>query len=146
MSGPRSACQRRFGNCHYAALASLLCAAGAVEGCGEQIGGTHRTVENPHYVVVYATTPSPIEVGRHFIVDFAVCSRTGRAAPKAVRVDANMPEHRHGMNYRPGVVVVAPGTYRAEGLLFHMPGRWDLTFDVVTGHSSERLADTLRVE
>ena len=45
--------------------------------------------------------PDPIAVGQHFVVDFAVCPRGGAAAPQAVRVDANMPEHRHGMNYRP---------------------------------------------
>jgi hypothetical protein len=50
------------------------------------------------------------------------------------------------MNYRAGVTVVKPGTYRAEGLLFHMPGRWDLTFDVVSGNSVERLASVIRVE
>ena len=57
-----------------------------------------------------------------------------------------MPEHRHGMNYRPEVTQISPGVYRAEGLLFHMPGRWDLTFDIVTGGTTQRLAATLHVE
>ena len=85
-------------------------------------------------------------VGQHFVVDFAVCPRDSAAAPQAVRVDANMPEHRHGMNYRAGVAPKAPGLYRAEGLLFHMRGRWELTFDVVTASRTERLASTLRIE
>jgi hypothetical protein len=56
-----------------------------------------------------------------------------------------MPEHRHGMNYRPTVTAVAPGRYRVEGLLFHMPGRWDLLFDVDSGAGTERLVATLRL-
>jgi hypothetical protein len=45
-------------------------------------------------------------------------------------VDAQMPEHRHGMNYRPTVSATGNGRYVAEGLLFHMPSRWQLRFDV----------------
>ena len=40
-----------------------------------------------------------------------------------------MPDHRHGMNYRPAVTLDGlSGT--AEGLMFHMPGRWQLILDV----------------
>jgi len=120
--------------------------AGAANACGDALPGVPTTVESSRYVVAYVTAPSPIEIGRHFTVDFVVCPRADGAAPQSVRVDANMPEHRHGMNYRAGVTVLKPGTYRAEGLLFHMPGRWDLTFDVVSGNTTERLASVVRVE
>ena len=50
------------------------------------------------------------------------------------------------MNYRPSVASPQPGIYRAEGLMFHMPGRWDLTFDLVVAGATERLAATLRIE
>ena len=40
-----------------------------------------------------------------------------------------MPAHRHGMNYRATVSTLSPGVYRAEGLMFHMPGRWRVIFD-----------------
>jgi len=114
--------------------------------CGSDLAGSRHTVENTHYTVAYATTPDPIPVGQHFVVDFAVCTHAGAKLPQAVRVDATMPEHKHGMNYRPGVTTVRPGTYRAEGLLFHMPGRWDLTFDLVAGNATERITQTLRLE
>ena len=61
--------------------------------------------------------------------------------PENVAVDAWMPEHRHGMNYRPTVTRLAPGRWRAEGLMFHMPGRWELVFTV----DGERLARELVV-
>ncbi len=129
----------------FAATLPLAASAGA-QTCGDGLGGGKRTVENSHYIVAYATTPAAIEINRHFVVEFAVCPRGGARPPQAVRIDAHMPEHRHGMNYRPGVTVLRPGTYRAEGLLLHMPGRWELTFDVVTGNATERLSSTMRVE
>jgi hypothetical protein len=53
-----------------------------------------------------------------------------------------MPEHRHGMNYKPGIRPVGAGRFRAEGLMFHMPGRWEFVFDL----GGERLADSVRME
>ena len=114
--------------------------------CGSTLPGEKRVLENTRYQIAYRTEPQPVPVGAHFVVDFAVCPRNKAAAPTAVRVDANMPDHRHGMNYRPVVTTVSPGVYHAEGLLFHMPGRWDLTFDIVTGNTTQRLASTLRIE
>jgi hypothetical protein len=45
-------------------------------------------------------------------------------------VDASMPAHRHGMNYRPTLQALGGGRWRAEGLLWHMAGTWELRFDV----------------
>jgi hypothetical protein len=114
--------------------------------CGAALSGEKRVLENASYQIAYRTSVDPIPTGKHFMVDFAVCPRGNAPVPTAVRVDANMPEHRHGMNYRPEVTQISPGVYRAQGLLFHMPGRWDLTFDIVTGSAAQRLAATLHVE
>lgn len=125
------------------ALASV---AGAQERCGAGLAGDVRHVADGRYTVAFVTAPDPVAVGAHFVVDFAVCARHDAPVPTDVRIDAVMPEHRHGMNYRPTVTASAPGRYRADGLLFHMPGRWDLTFDVMAGGRSERLTSTLQVE
>lgn len=127
-------------------LTAFAAAACAAQTCGGELTGTRHLVENARYAIAYTTAPDPIPVGRHFVVDFAVCARDGAKPPATVRVDANMPEHKHGMNYRPGVTMVRPGIYRAEGLLFHMPGRWELTFDVVAGNTTERMSETIRLE
>lgn len=95
-------------------------------------------------VVVFRTVPATIEVGRHFAVEAIVC-----ATPpvQGLRVDAQMPEHRHGMNYRARVSSAGDGRYVAEGLLFHMPGRWQLVFDVERGGGqTQRLASELVLE
>jgi hypothetical protein len=113
--------------------------------CGDDIAGA-RQIENSRYIVAYALSPALPATGKHFVVDLAVCPQDGAAPPQSVRVDATMPEHRHGMNYKPTIVRVKPGQYRAEGLMFHMSGRWELTFDLMSGGNTVRLADSIRLE
>jgi hypothetical protein len=43
------------------------------------------------------------------------------------------------MNYKPTVTASAPGRFRAEGLMFHMPGRWQFVFEVGDGRRSDRV-------
>ena len=126
-------------------LAALLTAApafAAAQGC--DVPGAR--VESDRVVVVYRTVPSKIAVGQHFAVEVRVCGKGARAAPTALRVDADMPEHRHGMNYRARVSPQGDGRYVAEGLLFHMPGHWRLLFDVDGGGRTERLAADIALE
>ena len=81
----------------------------------------------------------PIVVGRHFVVEVQVCP----ADATLTRVDATMPEHRHGMNYRPSLQPLGGGRWRAEGLMFHMAGRWELRLDVDAGGRTERLRESV---
>jgi hypothetical protein len=129
-----------------AILAAGSALAAGTRTCGEGLPSNRTLIEAPGYTLAFVTVPTPIEVGTHFVVDFAVCPLGNARKPHAVRVDATMPEHRHGMNYRPSVVLMPTGIYRAEGMLFHMPGRWDLAFDLVDGERTQRLVKTLRVE
>ena len=57
-----------------------------------------------------------------------------------------MPAHRHGVNYRARVSPQGDGRFRAEGLLFHMPGKWQLVFDVERPDRTERLTADIVVE
>ena len=54
-----------------------------------------------------------------------------------------MPEHKHGMNYAPEVKQLGPGRWRAEGLMFHMPGKWEFVFEVRAAGRSDRMAHPL---
>ena len=91
---------------------------------------------------IWKVGDAPIVVGKHFAIDVQVCP----ADAVLMRVDANMPEHQHGMNYRPSLKRVGDakdGRWRAEGLMFHMPGRWELRFDVKAAGRTEKLTDTV---
>lgn len=105
-----------------------------------------RRLESPGVVVLSRTLPPVIEVGRPFMVEAVVCPAPPAGAGGGLRVDAYMPAHRHGMNYRPRVLRIGPGTYMAEGLLFHMPGLWQLRFDVERGGRTERLSYDIELE
>ena len=116
--------------------------------CGETFGANARRLNDTNYQVVFKPSPLPIPVGQHFQIDFALCPIGQAAMPSEVFVDAQMPEHRHGMNYRPEVRRVGAGLYRAEGLMFHMPGRWELVFELRaagTGGTPQRLVQSLQV-
>jgi hypothetical protein len=95
-------------------------------------------------VVVFRTVPPAIALGTHFSVEAIVCGST--PPPLLTRVDAHMPDHRHGMNYRPTLAAKGPGHYVAEGFLFHMPGRWQLVFDVDAGGRRTRMTTDVNVE
>ena len=122
-----------------ALLVALLVAAPAAA-C-ELPGGQAQKIQSAHYVVLYRTQPAPLKVGQHFAVDFAVCP-----APESVRIDAGMPEHKHGMNYRPTVTATGEGRYRADGLMLHMAGKWELVFEARAKDSVERAVQVIRLE
>ena len=87
-----------------------------------------KRVESARHVVNVRPAPTPLPLNAPFAVEFTACAKNGAAEPPPV-LDAWMPSHRHGMNYKPKLFTLGPGQYRAEGLLFHMPGRWELLFD-----------------
>jgi len=96
--------------------------------------------------IAFVARPSPVPVGRHFDLDFVVCAASALRTDAAIQVDADMPAHRHGMNYRATVSSLRPGVYRAEGLMFHMPGRWRVIFDLPLEGRTLRLTRELEVQ
>ena len=99
-----------------------------------------RTIEGQRHVVSWRA-PAPLPLAQFFAIDVAACARDGSRIG-LLRVDATMPEHGHGMNYRPTVESLGDGRFRAGGLLLHMPGRWQLSFAV----GGETLRAALLVE
>lgn len=48
-----------------------------------------------------------------------------------------MPEHGHGMLRVPRTIDQGDGSYRVEGVLLHMRGRWQLAFDLLRGAEAD---------
>jgi SIS domain len=87
---------------HGIALTLALCAIGASadEDCGAALKvAEHWIAEGDGARITFVPRPLPVPVGSHFDIDFVVCGVTPRSGA-AVAVDADMPAHRHGMNYR----------------------------------------------
>ncbi|MDI1284053.1 MAG: FixH family protein [Reyranella sp.] len=100
--------------------------------------GTGLVIFSDHYMIAFRPDPLRIEVGEPFALVFNVCTKSGSAGELVV-VDAVMPEHKHTMNYRPSIVSKGDGRFRAEGLVFHMAGHWEISIDVRAGEEIERL-------
>jgi hypothetical protein len=128
------------------AALGLLLAVPAWADCPLDLGrGTGWVVFSGHYMIAFRPDPMLIEVGTPFALILNVCTKRGQPA-ELVALDATMPEHKHGMNYKPTIVRGQDGRFRAEGLMFHMPGRWEVTFDVRVDAESERLSHDILLQ
>jgi hypothetical protein len=125
--------------------AALALPLGPALACGENLGTQVRRVDSAQFELAYRLLPDPVPVGRHFAIEIVLCPKGAAALPAELRVDATMPEHKHGMNYQPSVKALSPGQYRAEGLMFHMPGRWELVFELRGSGAPQRLTQSLQI-
>ena len=121
------------------ALAALAAGPALAQGC--DLPGAKR-LEGARLVLAYRTVPAAIPVGAHFELEILACPKAGMAVPDAIKADASMPEHRHGMNYKPSIAALGGGRFRSKGWLFHMPGRWEFAFEA----GGERFRDSVRIE
>src|SRR3954462_13634257 len=110
----------------------------AVHACAPNLPGSGRTLEAGRYSVKFRPVPAKIAIGQHFSLEMAVCANGGAPPPESIAVDPQMPEHRQGMNYKASVKPDAGGRYRADGLMFHMPGRWEIIFELSAAGVTDR--------
>ena len=133
-------------NALAAATALLAGPALAAADCAARLKAPRAMqAEQAGYTVAFAPRPAPLASGRHFALDIAVCGPADGQQPRGIQVDADMPAHRHGMNYRATVASRGPGLYRAEGLMLHMPGRWRFMFDLQLDGRTLQLAHEVDV-
>jgi hypothetical protein len=84
----------------------------------------------------WGSEPDPIPFNERFalVVTVARGGLPGQALPGAqLEANALMPEHGHGMNTFPQVTRQEDGSFRVDGMLFHMPGLWHIVFVVKDG-------------
>lgn len=75
--------------------------------------------------------PAPLPRGEPFAIEVVATDAAGAPLQGAsLIVDCTMPHHGHGMNVRPVATQVEPGRWKVEPMLLHMPGRWELSFDL----------------
>jgi hypothetical protein len=135
------------------AVVALLALAAALQvRAGDDCGAALKNATEPWIAaadgarIAFVARPSPVPIGQHFDLDFVVCAAAAVRTDAAIQVDADMPAHRHGMNYRATVSSLRPGVYRAEGMMFHMPGRWRVIFDLPLEGRTLRLTRELEVQ
>jgi hypothetical protein len=122
-----------------AALALFVagCDRGPGEGPASATGRKHFDSNGGRYAVELETRPSSIEVNQPFDVTVIVTPKSGTSKDLEILVDARMPAHFHGMN-RVAKLSRSGTTWKAEGLVFHMAGHWELYVDITEGGVTER--------
>jgi YtkA-like len=114
----------------WLALLSLLVSTPVWADCPLDLGhGTGIVFFSDRYMIAMRPDPIRIEVGLPFALLMNVCTKGGDAA-ELVAVEATMPEHKQGMNDATKIHNSGSGRYRVEGMLFDMPGNWEVAFDV----------------
>ncbi len=135
-----------------AVLATALpCACSAPEDAGGHVleTWTSATSAAEGWRVRWRSEPSPIPVNQEFrlVVEVEDALDPGSSlSGVSLSVDAGMPAHGHGMNRVASVRRESDGRFVAEGLLFHMPGSWELYLDVARQGIAERAQFTIEVD
>jgi hypothetical protein len=109
------------------------------------------TSNSAMYLVAFVPEPDPIVVNqpvklRVWVVDGGGKGPLLNTNQIALSVDAVMPEHQHGMTTEAAVHADDKGTFEVSGVLLHMPGRWQLYFDVTRAGITERAQCDLTLE
>lgn len=104
-----------------------------------------RRLASPDAEVAYRWEPAEPKVGQFFTAEVVACRAPGSAPVADISIDATMPAHGHGMNYRPAAARAAPGHYRFTGLMLHMAGTWRVTIDLVQASKRTRLTHELNL-
>ncbi|NOD97613.1 hypothetical protein GS610_10370 [Ruegeria sp. HKCCD6228] len=107
----------------------------ACETTGQRLSSETHGAPEIHLVV------GDIPLAQPFSLQISICDEI---AVDTVRVDAIMPAHRHGLNYAPEITELGDGLYRADGLLFHMPGLWEIRFEI--GFNDKSVSYTSEVD
>ena len=96
------------GQAAVALALALGCLAARADECTDTFKSAAPWIAEGESVrVAFVARPTPVPVGRHFELQFAVCSGAQLRRDARVQVDADMPAHRHGMNYRAAVSPLA---------------------------------------
>jgi hypothetical protein len=120
-----------------AALAGIAPARAEVA-CPDAVQGFPR-LKTADAEIAYRWEPAELRVGQFFTAEVVACRAPGAGPVEEITIDATMPAHGHGMNYRPTAERIAAGRYRFTGLMLHMPGTWHITFDLLQGGKRTRL-------
>ena len=93
-----------------------------------------------NYRVIYNARPESIPSGELFGLSVWILDASSGEVAEDVElvVDASMPQHQHGMNVRPSHSMDESGEHHVDGMLFHMPGAWTVTFDLEREGITER--------
>jgi len=137
------------GTCCEASQNGAASARAADPSTGGQTGTTEIRSNGGAYLVRFETVPSPIPTNELFSMRVSVFDGSGRTQASeeiSLSADAAMPHHHHGMNVRPRVSRNDDGSFLVRGMQLHMPGYWEIYFDITRDGRTERAQYNLTIE
>lgn len=107
--------------------------------------GTRLSSDTPEAPITFIAIDE-IPLSHPFSLQVTLCDPAHSNGPATLQIDARMPAHQHGMNYTPDVTDRGNGVYDITGMLFHMPGLWEIqvTLETDTGTYPYTHAVTLK--
>lgn len=119
----------------------LLILSVSTAGCMKSAPAKPRQATTKNFTVTLQTSPDPIPVNEHFTMEFTVTAiASGMKIPEQIVVNADMPSHGHGMNTKPRLTALGNNRWKVEGMLFHMPGAWEIYVYIGSNAAMERAA------
>lgn len=116
----------------------VLLAVLPLAGCQNPTRGFDTRTNDDVYAVHWNTA-----TGREILVDeYFTIHASIDPEPRSVSIDAGMPEHRHGMLHEPSTRRLSHDTWLASDMLFHMPGRWRVQFDITDADGTVHRAES----
>ncbi|MGB5330701.1 MAG: hypothetical protein WBO58_21015 [Gammaproteobacteria bacterium] len=109
-------------------VASLQLVSLPLLACGFANG--ERVAPGDDLMLHYRIKSPPLTVAQHFSMQFLLCRDATTLAIEDFKLDASMPVHGHGMNYKASINWLDNGLVEASGMLFHMPGQWRVTVNL----------------
>jgi len=92
------------------------------------------------YAVSYTVDDGQMPLNKPFRLHVRVFQVRSNKPAEGIelRVSATMPSHFHGMTTEPRVTEEDKGLWRVDGMLLHMPGAWQISFDLHHAGMTER--------
>jgi hypothetical protein len=107
-------------------------------------GGARFQIDEQTVVYARFSDSAPL-LSEHFSLYLLICKNDQPWSPTTLKIDAIMPDHGHGMNYRPEIIRVDPGRYEVHGLLLHMPGKWQFDVDLKQNGNRQKVQFDIRL-
>ena len=102
-----------------------------------ETSNTHRQLrsEKGHYLVKWQpVAQDTIPLNKYFAIDVYLSEPLKPANyPLELSLNAGMQAHNHGMHTKPLIKRHSNQHFTVEGMLFHMPGTWQIEFDISRG-------------
>lgn len=109
---------------------------------------TTRLSDQGIYNVTYSSSNNPIPINQIHTWTIHVETADGQLVEQAdINIDGGMPQHGHGLPTQPQVTEnLGNGDYLVDGMKFHMPGWWMVTFHITADGRSDSVNYNLVLE